>query len=137
MKLPAAAASKNTAAGAFVRSFALLVVLRWWSCGSDGVRRWWVADRASERADLFLAGHMKSSSGSGWIFHGGTHIMAPRLLQVQDLAATTSHLAIWAESSAIFHIASHRWIFIRLMYGTPRDTYATIEHPAPAVPMNL
>jgi hypothetical protein len=65
--------------------------------------------------------------------------MAPRLLQVQDLAATTSHLAIWAEFSAIFHIAYHRWIFIRLMYGTPREisTYATIEHPAPAVPMNL
>ena len=75
--------------------------------------------------------------GSGWIFHEGTHIMVPLLLQVQDLAATTSHLAIRAESSAIFHIAYHRWIFIRLMYGTPRDTYATIEHPAPAVPMNL
>ena len=107
MKLPAAFKEHS---GWFLRAFAcLLFCMRWWSCGCDGpVAGWWWGWICFWRGtEIFLL-------GSGWIFHEGTHIMVPLLLQVQDLAATTSHLAIWAKSSAILlyiYRFFYRWIW--------------------------
>ena len=87
--------SKNTAAGSFVRLPACC-----FACGGgvvDAMVRWLDGGGAG----FVFGGALKSSS---WFrvdlsrrnsYHGAL------LLQVQDLAATTSHLAIWAKCSAI------------------------------------